>query len=214
MVFCYNKITYKLIFNHMFTLKSLPYAYNALAPHISEQTMQLHHDKHHQAYVDNLNKLVDATPLSDLSLTEVIKASADQVDKAGIFNNAAQVYNHDFFWDCLRPADQAMTIPVALLEKINHDFGSLEKMMAEFKTVALSQFGSGWAWLVLAGESLQIMKTANADTAFLHDVKPLFALDVWEHSYYLDYQNRRGDFIEAVLNNLVNWNFVAQQAGL
>ncbi|MDD3285808.1 MAG: superoxide dismutase [Patescibacteria group bacterium] len=198
----------------MFTLKSLPYAENALAPHISEQTMRLHHGKHHQAYVDNLNKLVEGTPLADMSLLDVIKASAGQAEKAGIFNNAAQVYNHDFFWDCLRPADQPMAVPTALLEKINQDFGSLEQMMSEFKTVALSQFGSGWAWLVLNGKSLQIIKTANADTAFLHDVKPLFALDVWEHSYYLDYQNRRGDFIDAVLNNLVNWNFVANQAAL
>ncbi len=214
MLFCYNKITNKLIFNHMFTLKSLPYAYNALAPHISEQTMRLHHDKHHQTYVDNLNKLTEGTSLAAMSLVDVIKVSAGQADKAGIFNNAGQVYNHDFFWDCLRPADQVMAIPAALLEKINHDFGSLEQMMVEFKTIALSQFGSGWAWLVLAGESLQIIKTANADTAFLHDVNPLFTLDVWEHSYYLDYQNRRGDFIDAVLNNLVNWDFVANQAGL
>ncbi len=198
----------------MFTLKSLPYAENALAPHISEQTMRLHHGKHHQAYVDNLNKLTEGTPLADMSLLDVIKASTGQAEKAGIFNNAAQVYNHDFFWDCLRPADQPMAVPAALLEKINQDFGSLEQMMSEFKTVALSQFGSGWAWLVLNGEALQIIKTANADTAFLHDVKPLFALDVWEHSYYLDYQNRRGDFIEAVLNNLVNWDFVANQAAL
>lgn len=198
----------------MFTLKSLPYAENALAPHISEQTMRLHHGKHHQTYVDNLNKLTEGTPLADMSLLDVIKASAGQAEKAGIFNNAAQVYNHDFFWDCLRPADQPMAVPTALLEKINQNFGSLEQMMSEFKTVALSQFGSGWAWLVLNGEALQIIKTANADTAFLHDVKPLFALDVWEHSYYLDYQNRRGDFIEAVLNNLVNWDFVANQAAL
>lgn len=198
----------------MFTLKSLPYAENALAPHISEQTMRLHHGKHHQTYVDNLNKLTEGTPLADMSLVDVIKASAGQAEKAGIFNNAAQVYNHDFFWDCLRPADQPMAVPTALLEKINQNFGSLEQMMSEFKTVALSQFGSGWAWLVLNGEALQIIKTANADTAFLHDVKPLFALDVWEHSYYLDYQNRRGDFIEAVLNNLVNWDFVANQAAL
>ena len=198
----------------MFTLKSLPYAENALAPHISEQTMRLHHGKHHQTYVDNLNKLTEGTPLADMSLVDVIKASAGQAEKAGIFNNAAQVYNHDFFWDCLRPADQPMAVPTALLEKINQNFGSLEQMMSEFKAVALSQFGSGWAWLVLNGEALQIIKTANADTAFLHDVKPLFALDVWEHSYYLDYQNRRGDFIEAVLNNLVNWDFVANQAAL
>jgi len=214
MVFCYNKITYKLIFNHMFTLKSLPYSHNALSPYISEQTMRLHHEKHHQAYVDNLNKLTEGTPLADMSLVDVIKASAGQAEKAGIFNNAAQVYNHDFFWDCLRPADQSMAASAALLEKINQDFSSLEQMMAEFKTVALSQFGSGWAWLVLNGESLQIIKTANADTAFLHNVKPLFALDVCEHSYYLHYQNRRGDFIDAVLNNLVNWEFIANQAGL
>lgn len=198
----------------MFTLKDLPYAPSALAPYISEQTMILHHDKHHQAYVDNLNKLITGTDLENMVLEEIIKDSADQAEKASIFNNAAQVYNHDFFWSCLRPADQAMEITPALLNKIETDFGSLEKMMAEFKTIALSQFGSGWAWLVLEADSLKIIKTSNADTAFLHGATPLFALDVWEHSYYLDYQNRRADFIDAVLNNLINWEFVANQAGL
>jgi Fe-Mn family superoxide dismutase len=198
----------------MFSLKPLPYKIEALEPHISARTLEFHHGKHHQTYIDNLNKLIAETDLAERSLEEIIKASANQAEMAAIFNNAAQVHNHDIFWQSLRPALEPMAIPAALMSLIERDFSSLEKMLEEFKAVALSQFGSGWAWLVLAEGKLKIMKTANADTAFLHGVTPLLALDVWEHSYYLDYQNRRADFVAAVLANILNWQFAAKNAGL
>lgn len=198
----------------MFTLKPLPFALEALAPYISERTLEFHYGKHHQTYVDNLNKLITDTDLADLSLSEIIRLTANQPERAGIFNNAAQIYNHDFFWASLRAADQPMAIPAALLILIEKDFGSLEKLIDEFKAAALSQFGSGWVWLVLDKGNLKIMKTANAETASQHAVTPLLVLDVWEHAYYLDYQNRRGDFALAVLANLLNWEFAAKNAGL
>ena len=198
----------------MFTLRTLPYALGALEPYMSAKTLEFHYGKHHQAYVDNLNKLIEGTEMEKMELKEIIKLTNKQEDKKAIFNNAAQVYNHNIFWDCLRPAAAKMEVPASLLELINRDFGSLENMLAEFKTAALAQFGSGWAWLVKEGDKLKIMKTANADTAFLYGVTPLLALDVWEHSYYLDYQNRRGDFVSAVFDNLLNWDFAAKNAGL
>ncbi|MCF7860500.1 superoxide dismutase [Patescibacteria group bacterium] len=198
----------------MFTLRTLPYALEALEPHMSAKTLEFHYGKHHQAYVDNLNKLIDGTEMADMSLEDIIKLSNKQEDKKAIFNNAAQVYNHNIFWDCLRPANTNMEVPAALLTLINRDFGSLEKMLAEFKLAAMTHFGSGWAWLVKEGDKLKIIKTANADTAILYGVTPLLALDIWEHSYYLDYQNRRADFIDAVFTNLLNWDFAAKNAGL
>lgn len=198
----------------MFTLQALPFTLNDLEPHISARTLEFHYGKHHQTYVDNLNKFVSGTDLESLSLVEIINTSVNKPEQAGIFNNAAQVYNHDFFWASLRPAGQSMSVPESLMTLIVRDFSSLEQLMEEFKTAALGQFGSGWAWLVLADDKLKIMKTANADTAFLHGVKPLLVLDVWEHAYYLDYQNRRGDFAVAVLANLLNWEFAAKNAGL
>jgi Fe-Mn family superoxide dismutase len=198
----------------MFTLQALPFALNALEPHMSARTLEFHYGKHHQTYIDNLNKLVVDTDLAALSLEEIISASAGQSDKIAIFNNAAQAYNHDFFWASLRPSNPGMPVPAALMNLIERDFQSLENLVTEFKAAALAQFGSGWAWLVLEDGKLKIMKTANADTAFLHGATPLLALDVWEHSYYLDYQNRRGDFASAVLSNLLNWDFAAKNAGL
>jgi Fe-Mn family superoxide dismutase len=198
----------------MFTLRSLPYDLKALEPHMSAQTLEFHYGKHHQAYVDKLNKLIEGTEMAEMSLEDIIKASAKKEDKKAIFNNAAQIYNHNIFWDCLRPAGVNMEVPAALLSLIERDFGSLENMLSEFKEAALTQFGSGWAWLVKEGDKLKIMKTTNADTAFLYGVTPLLAIDVWEHSYYLDYQNRRGDFVSAVFDNLLNWEFAAKNAGL
>lgn len=192
----------------MFTLPSLSYSLSALEPHMSARTLEFHYGKHHQAYIDNLNKLIAGTDLEPMSLKDIILKTAGNPDQAAIFNNAAQSYNHEFFWQCLRPAASELKPAASLLELINKSFGSLEAFQTEFKTVALGQFGSGWAWLVQDGGSLKIMKTANADNPVAHGLKPLFALDVWEHSYYLDYQNRRGDFVEAVLKNLVNWDFV------
>jgi len=194
----------------MFTLSSLPYGSSELEPHISEKTLSFHYGKHHQAYVDNLNKLIAGTELEGKSLADIIISCVGNAEKAGIFNNAAQVYNHDFFWKSLCPASARKEISPKLLELISKNFVSLENFQAEFKAACLTQFGSGWAWLVKDGEVLKIMKTANADNPLAHGLKPLFTIDVWEHSYYLDYQNRRADYVEAILNNLVNWGFIEE----
>ncbi|GLR83195.1 superoxide dismutase [Azospirillum sp. CT11-132] len=192
-----------------FELPPLPYAYDALAPYISSETLHLHHDKHHQTYVTNLNNLTKDTPLANASLEEVIKASAGDASKVGIFNNAAQVWNHTFFWQCLKKDGGKM--PAALEQRIVADFGSVEKFKEELTQAALTQFGSGWAWLYLDGGKLKVGKTGNADTPLAHGQKPLFTIDVWEHAYYVDFQNRRADFVKAVIDNLANWDFAAEQ---
>ncbi len=193
----------------MFTLNALPFENQALEPHISEKTLSFHYGKHHQAYVDNLNKLVAGTESENLSLAEIIRQTAGQPDKAAIFNNAAQVHNHDFFWQSLAPTNSKKELSPEMSQAINEAFGSFENFREEFKNCAVSQFGSGWAWLVKDGDKLALLKTANADTAFLHGVKPLLVIDVWEHAYYLDYQNRRADFALALIDNLLNWDFAA-----
>lgn len=194
----------------MFNLISLPFEKKSLEPFISEKTLDFHYGKHHQAYVDNLNKLISGTELESLSLIEIIKKTAGNPERAGIFNNAAQVYNHDFFWNSLKPVSEKSEISKEFLVEIISSFGSLENFKEELKNSALTQFGSGWVWLVKAGDKLEVIKTANADTAFLHDAKPLLVIDVWEHAYYLDYQNRRGDFVLAVIENLLNWQFAVE----
>ncbi len=193
----------------MFTLNLLPFEKNSLEPYISGKTLGFHYEKHHQTYLDNLNKLTIGTELENLSLMEVIQKSAGKIELASVFNNASQVYNHDFFWSSLTPIAEKNKISEELFSVINSSFGSFENFCEEFKNGAVSQFGSGWVWLVKDGEKLSILKTANADTAFLHNVKPLLVIDVWEHAYYLDYQNRRGDFVLAIINNLLNWEFAA-----
>jgi Fe-Mn family superoxide dismutase len=193
----------------MFTLSPLPFDKSALEPHISARTLELHYGKHHQAYIDNLNKLIAGTAWEKESLENIIIKSAGVPEQAGLFNNAAQAYNHAFFWNCLRPAGEKMEPDPELLNLLNNFFGSRDNFYAEFKAAALGQFGSGWAWLVKDGETLKIMKTANADTPLAHALKPLFTIDVWEHAYYLDYQNRRADFATAVLDNLINWKFIS-----
>jgi len=191
-----------------FELSPLPYDYKALEPHISANTMHFHHDKHHQAYVTKLNNLVKGTPDEKKPLEELIKDSAGKPDKAKLFNNAAQVWNHDFFWHCMK--SQAGGKPngevSSTLEKA---FGSLDAFKDEFKKAAVEQFGSGWAWLVLDKGQLKIVKTANADLPLAHGQTALLTCDVWEHAYYLDYQNRRPDFVQAYLDHLVDWSFVA-----
>lgn len=191
----------------MFTLTSLPFAATALEPHISEKTLSFHYGKHHQAYVDNLNKLISGTDLETARLEDIILKTVGSADKAAVFNNAAQIYNHDFFWQSLRPADATLEPDPEVLALINSSFGSLDSFFNEFKTVAMGQFGSGWAWLVKDGSQLKIIKTANADNPLAHGLKPILTIDVWEHAYYLDYQNRRADFVDAVLRNLLNWEF-------
>lgn len=195
-----------------FELPPLPYAPDALAPHMSAQTLGFHHGKHHQTYVTNLNNLVKETPLAEKSLEDIILATVGDAAKIGVFNNAAQVWNHTFFWNSMKP--QGGGAPAGeLAERIKTDFGSLETFKEEFKKTALAQFGSGWAWLVLDGGKLKIVKTANAATPFTDKQKPLLTCDVWEHAYYLDYQNRRADMVDAYLNHLVNWQFAASNLG-
>lgn len=191
----------------MFTLSLLPYEQAALEPHISANTLGFHYGKHHQAYIDNLNKLIAGTEFENATLEDIISKTTGNAEKTAMFNNAAQAYNHDFFWKSLKPAAIKSEPSAELSSLLDKSFGGLANFYVEFKAAALSQFGSGWAWLVVDGDSLKIMKTANADTPIAHGLKPLLAVDVWEHAYYLDYQNRRGDFIDAVLNNLLNWEF-------
>ena len=190
------------------SLPALPYGLDALEPHISRSTLEFHHGKHHAGYVTNLNKLVEGTELADKSLEETITAVAGDTSKAGVFNNAAQVWNHSFYWQCIKPAGGGMPSG-ALAEKINADFGSFESFSEQFKTAGATQFGSGWAWLVLDAGSLKVTKTANADLPLAHGQKALLTMDVWEHAYYLDYQNRRPDYMATFLDKLVNWDFVA-----
>ena len=192
-----------------FTQLALPFASDALESYgMKAETFEYHYGKHHKAYVDNLNKLVDGTELANKSLEEVIQIAFGDSAKAGIFNNAAQVWNHSFFWNCLKPAGGGAPTG-ALAAKIEEDFGSFEKFKEEFSTAAATQFGSGWAWLVLDNGTLKVTKTGNADNPLTAGQVPLLTMDVWEHAYYLDYQNRRPDYISDFLTKLVNWDFVA-----
>ena len=192
------------------TLPELPYSIDALEPYISAKTLEFHHGKHHNAYVTNLGKLIAVTPLEHLSLEEIIMKSAKDSSMAGIFNNSAQVWNHTFYWNCMKkngggkPSEKLMT-------EINRAFDSFDKFLDEMKNAATTQFGSGWAWLVKDGGALKIMKTSNADLPMVHGVKALLTIDVWEHAYYLDYQNRRPDYVSAFFEHLVNWEFVESQ---
>lgn len=193
-------------------LPLLPFADNALDPVISANTLSFHYGKHHKAYVDNLNKLVAGTEFADLSLEQVITATASRADKAGIFNNAAQIWNHTFYWNSLAPKGGGEP-PAALKQKIEASFGSLDACKQELATAATTQFGSGWAWLALDGDKLKVVKTANANVPLTEGMKPLLVIDVWEHAYYLDYQNRRADYVNAVLDKLVNWGFAENNLG-
>jgi len=184
-----------------FTLPPLPYDKNALAPHTSAETLEYHHGKHHQAYVTNLNKLIEGKPEESKSLEDIIRSS-----EGPLFNNSAQVWNHTFFWQCMKPSGGGK--PTGdLAAAIDRDFGSYEKFVEQFSNAAATQFGSGWAWLVLDKGKLAITKTANADLPLKHGQTALLTLDVWEHAYYIDYRNQRPKFIETFLNHLVNWDF-------
>ncbi|KFN39986.1 superoxide dismutase [Smithella sp. F21] len=194
------------------TLPELPYAKEALSPYISANTLEFHHGKHHKAYVDNLNKFIAGTDLEGKTLEDIIKITATDPAKAGIFNNGAQVWNHSFYWKCLKP--QGGGAPTgAIAARINAAFGSYDKFVEELKNAGVTQFGSGWAWLVLDGNDLKITKTPNADTPLAHGQRALLTIDVWEHAYYLDYQNRRPDYLSAVIQNLINWDFVNANLG-
>ena len=191
-----------------FTLPPLPYADNALAPVISPNTISFHYGKHHKTYVDNLNKLVPGTEFDGATLEAIINATAGKADKAGLFNNAAQVWNHTFYWHCLKGGGGG-TPTGALADKINAAFGGYDNFKKEFANAAVTQFGSGWAWLVADGDAVKIVKTGNAEVPFTKGQKPLLTIDVWEHAYYLDYQNRRADYANALIDKLVNWGFAA-----
>ncbi len=195
-----------------FTLPDLPYAKDALEPYISAKTLEFHHGKHHQAYVTNLNKLIEGTELEKATLEEIIMASAQDSAKTGIFNNAAQVWNHTFYWSSMKPAGGGKPSG-KLAEKIDADFGGYDTFVEEFKNAGATQFGSGWAWLVLDGGKLKVTKTPNADLPMAHGQTAILTMDVWEHAYYLDFQNRRPDYIGTFLDKLVNWDFAANNLG-
>ena len=193
-------------------LPPLPYAENALEPVITAKTLSFHYGKHHKAYVDNLNKLITGTDYSELSLDEIIRGTAERPERTTIFNNAAQTWNHSFYWNSLKPNGGGEP-PHALKQKIEASFGSVDACKKELVNAAVSQFGSGWAWLVMEGDKLKVVKTANAENPLATGMKPLLTIDVWEHAYYLDYQNRRVDYANAVLDKLINWEFALQNAG-
>lgn len=196
----------------MFNLKALPFSPQALEPHISQKTLEFHHGKHHQAYVDNLNKLIEGTKFADLSLEEIIIQSFNQDELKGIYNNAGQVFNHDFYWQSLLLEIKEDNVPsVDLLNIVEKQFSSWDNFLAELKSAGLKQFGSGWLWLVKDKDVLKIITTANANNPLTDNLKPIFVVDVWEHAYYLDYQNRRADYLEAVLKNLVDWEKVSDR---
>ncbi len=186
----------------------LPYADNALEPHISANTIGFHYGKHHATYIKNYNGLVEGTPFDSQPIEEVIRATASDAAKVGVFNNAAQAWNHTFYWNCLTP-NGGGTPEGELAAKIEADFGSFDKFKEELKNAAATQFGSGWAWLVLDNGTLKVVKTGNAQTPITSGQAPLLCIDVWEHAYYLDYQNRRPDHVAAVIDNLLNWKFAA-----
>jgi Fe-Mn family superoxide dismutase len=186
-----------------FELDPLPYAKTALAPHLTEETFSFHYEKHHQAYMTNLKKLLEGKPEADKSLEEIVKTST-----GGVFNNAAQVWNHTFYWNSMKPAGGGEP-KGTLFDAVKRDFGSYADFKTQFQTAAVGQFGSGWAWLVAEGDKLKIVTTSNAETPITKGLKPLITCDVWEHAYYIDYRNLRAKYVETFLGNLVNWDFAA-----
>ena len=191
-----------------FQLPDLPYDYEALAPYMSAKTLHLHHDKHHQAYVTNLNNLVEGTEFAGKPLEEIVTGSYGDAAKQGIFNNAGQHWNHNLFWRIMRKGGGGMP-GGELSKRIDDAFGSFEAFKEQFKQAAVTQFGSGWAWLAVDGDQLKVMKTPNGENPLVHGgLRPILGLDVWEHSYYVDYENRRPEYVAAFLNHLVNWDEV------
>lgn len=193
----------------MITLPSLPFEPNALEPYISARTIEFHYGKHHQGYVNNTNNLIKGTNLENEELETIIQESFKHEEMKGIFNNSAQVFNHTFYWNCLTP--QGGEPSGEIVNLIKRDFGDVASFKEELKKTAATLFGSGWAWLVLNGDKLELKQFSNADTPIVHGLKPLLTLDVWEHAYYLDYQNRRPDYLSALLDHLINWEFVNKQ---
>lgn len=191
-----------------FTLPDLPFAKDALAPHMSAETLDFHHGKHHKAYVDKTNGLIEGTDLAGASLIEVIKAAKEKGDK-GLFNNSAQIWNHSFFWQCLAPTGSARPSG-KLRDLINDGFGGEQALLDKLATESANHFASGWGWLVLRDGKLEVTSLHDADTPAVHGMTPLLTIDVWEHAYYIDYRNERPKFVKSVLENIINWDFVAQ----
>ncbi|RPH53082.1 MAG: superoxide dismutase [Lysobacterales bacterium] len=193
----------------MFTLPALPYPENALAPVISANTLSFHYGKHHKTYVDNLNNLAKGTDYESAPLEKIISETAGKADKAGLFNNAAQVWNHTFYWNCLKGGGGGKPSG-KLAQMIDSDLGGYDAFRKEFANACVTQFGSGWGWLVSESGKLKIVKTPNAEVPFTKGQTPLLTIDVWEHAYYLDYQNKRPDYVNAVIDKLLNWGFAEQ----
>ena len=193
-----------------FQLPPLPYPEDALAPIISASTIGFHYGKHHRAYVDNLNKQVAEVPgLASLSLVEVVRKTAGNAEQKSVFNNAAQAWNHEFYWNSMTP--KAGLGPTGVLkDRIDADFGGVDRLKDALSKISVAQFGSGWGWLVEEGGKLRVVSTSNADTPTAYGQKPLLTIDVWEHAYYLDYQNRRADYVDAVLGRIINWDFASE----
>ncbi len=193
-----------------FQLPKLDYSKSSLSPHMSEETLDLHHGKHHQTYITNLNNLIKDSGLENSSLEEIVKKTSADSSKIGIFNNAGQHWNHILFWKCMKPKGGG-ALPGKLEKRINSDFGSVDKFKEQFIQAGVTQFGSGWAWLAIDKGKLVVTKTANASNPLVNNMKPILGCDVWEHSYYVDYRNRRPDYLKSFIENLVNWEFVESQ---
>ena len=193
-----------------FELPSLPYANDALAPYMSAETLDFHHGKHHQTYVTNLNNLLKDNELQGASLEDIVIKSSKDTSMAGIFNNAGQHWNHILFWQCMKP-NGGGSIPSELEARLNSDFGSVDQFKEAFIQAGTTQFGSGWAWLAIDNGKLVVTKSANASNPLVDGMKPILGCDVWEHSYYIDYRNKRPDYLKTFLDSLVNWEFVASQ---
>ena len=193
-----------------FELPSLPYANDALAPYMSSETLDFHHGKHHQTYVTNLNNLVKDTDMKDSSLEEIVLKSSKDSSMAGIFNNAGQNWNHILFWQCMKP-NGGGSMPSELESRITSDLGGIDQFKEAFIQAGTTQFGSGWAWLAIDNGKLVVTKSPNASNPLVDGMKPILGCDVWEHSYYIDYRNKRPDYLKAFLDSLVNWEFVASQ---
>ena len=197
----------------MIDLPKLPYGDSDLAPHISQETISFHYGKHHKAYVDNANKMLEGTDLANAPLEDIVRAAWGKPEKKGLFNNAAQVWNHTFYWHSLSPKGGGQPTG-RLLSMIQSDFGDYAKFKDDLAKMCVTQFGSGWAWVVVEGGKLRVEQTPNAETPLTSPgKKPLLTIDVWEHAYYVDYRNRRPDYVNVVLDKLVNWEFAAKNLG-
>lgn len=190
-------------------LPSLPYDYDALAPYMSRETLEFHHDKHHQAYVTNGNKALEGSPLEGKSLEEICKAAYAEKN-APLINNVGQHYNHLHFWNWMKKGGGGTSLPGALAKAVDADLGGYDKFRADFINAGATQFGSGWAWLAVKDGKLAVMKTANGENPLMHGASPILGCDVWEHSYYIDYRNARPKYLEAFVDNMINWDYVAE----